>query len=60
MADNVLNINFVPCEQNIETAPLYQYDYGQRITFNGVNLPNLYEVHFSNSKRCFNTMPSGY
>lgn len=50
MADNVLNINFVPCEQNIETAPLYQYDYGQRITFSGVTLPDLYEVHFSNSK----------
>lgn len=50
MDGNVLNVKFVPCEQNIETAPLYQYDYGQRITFNGVNLPDLYEVHFSNSK----------
>lgn len=50
MANNVLNIKFVPCEQNIETAPLYQYDYGQRISFSGVTLPDLYEVHFSNSK----------
>ena len=27
---------------------LYQYDYGQKLVLEGVNLPALYEVHFSN------------
>ena len=27
---------------------LYQYDYGQKLVLEGVNLPTLYEVHFSN------------
>lgn len=30
--------------------PLYQWDYGQRIVFDGVELPETYEVHFSNSE----------
>ena len=29
---------------------LFQYDYGQRIVFGGVDLPTAYEVHFSNQK----------
>ncbi len=30
-------------------GPLFQYDYGQKILFSGVELPFSYEVHFSNS-----------
>lgn len=30
------------------TVPLYQYDYGQILKFEGVELPDAYEVHFSN------------
>lgn len=30
--------------------PLYQYDYGQRLIFTGVELPVSYEVHFSNTE----------
>lgn len=30
---------------------LYQYDYGQRIKFIGFQLPDVYEVHFSNSQK---------
>lgn len=30
------------------TVPLYQYDYGQKLVFTGVELPDAYEVHFSN------------
>ena len=30
---------------------LYQYDYGQRIVFEGFNLPDTYEVHFANTFR---------
>ena len=30
------------------SEPLYQYDYGQKLVLEGVNLPASYEVHFSN------------
>lgn len=29
------------------TAPLYQYDYGQILQFDGFDLPDAFEVHFS-------------
>lgn len=29
---------------------LFQYDYGQRVVFEGVTLPGSYEVHFANSE----------
>ena len=32
----------------VDSKPLYQYDYGQKIRFIGVSLPAAYEVHFSN------------
>lgn len=32
------------------TAPLWQYDYGQILRFRGLDLPEAYEVHFSNSE----------
>lgn len=32
-----------------KTPPLYQYDYGQVLQFTGAELPDVYEVHFSNS-----------
>lgn len=31
-----------------KTQPLYQYDYGQLLQFVGIDLPEAYEVHFSN------------
>lgn len=31
------------------TDKLYQYDYGQKVQFTGVELPAAYEAHFSNS-----------
>lgn len=30
--------------------PLYQFDYGQRLIIDGVDLPQTYEVHFSNAE----------
>lgn len=30
---------------------LYQYDYGQKLLFTGVTLPQTYEVHFSNTEK---------
>ena len=32
----------------IKTAPLYQYDYGQILMIEGIELPQTYQVHFSN------------
>lgn len=32
----------------VYSEPLYQYDYGQKLVLEGVNLPASYEVHFSN------------
>ena len=33
-----------------QTGNLFQYDYGQRLILMGVDLPNAYEVHFSNQE----------
>ena len=33
-----------------KTIPLYQYDYGQKLIIKGVELPEYYEVHFSNQQ----------
>ena len=35
----------------ITIAPMYQYDYGQKIKFIDLTLPAAYEVHFSNRER---------
>lgn len=32
----------------VYSEPLYQYDYGQKLVLEGINLPASYEVHFSN------------
>ena len=45
-----MNITRAHLDKNFvhKTAPLYQYDYGQVLKFEGVSLPDAYEVHFSN------------
>lgn len=50
MTDNILRIAFKG-KKSIESKPLYQYDYGQKIKFIDLQLPNSYEVHFSNRKK---------
>lgn len=37
------------CQGRAKTTPLYQYDYGQKLKFFRVELPEAYEVHFSTS-----------
>lgn len=34
----------------VTTHPLYQYDYGQVLMIEGVELPQVYEVHFANQE----------
>lgn len=41
--------------RNVKTSALYQYDYGQMLRFNNLNLPATYEVHFSNTDNSGNT-----
>ena len=38
-------------EQKITIKPLYQYDYGQVLKFIDIQMPEAYEVHFSNYLR---------
>lgn len=43
----MIEVVFDPCGGS-KTAPLYQYDYGQTMTFEGFDLPSSFEVQFSN------------
>ena len=47
MIDNILRVTFGK-ELKVKSRPLYQYDYGQKLKFLDLNLPEAYEVHFSN------------
>ena len=40
------------------TAPLYQWDYGQILSINGLTLPAAFQVHFSNTPRSGTTTTS--
>lgn len=42
-----MTVTFDPCGAS-KTAPLYQYDYGQTLEFDGFDLPSAFEVQFSN------------
>lgn len=44
---NQVTATFNPCGGS-KTTPLYQYDYGQELVFEGFDLPSTFEVHFSN------------
>ena len=51
MANNVITATY--SSSNITyTKPAYQYDYGMILQFSGINLPQAYEVHFSNTEFC--------
>ena len=50
MVDNVLRVTFGK-ETKIKSKPLYQYDYGQKLKFIDLTLPQAYEVHFSNYEK---------
>lgn len=51
MANNVITAVF--SSSNITyTKPAYQYDYGMILKFSGIELPQAYEVHFSNTEFC--------
>lgn len=43
------------CTSVTVDIPLYQYDYGQILKFEGLDLPDAYEVHFSNTSSASGT-----
>ena len=42
--------------REVTTAPLWQYDYGQILQIEGLDLPQAFEVHFSNSRKSGETI----
>lgn len=42
-----MTVTFNPCGAS-KTTPLFQYDYGQTLDFDGFDLPSAFEVQFSN------------
>lgn len=56
-----VNLNYGCCrsEQYITDQKLYQYDYGQILKLTGIDLPAVYEVHFSNGARGTSTTGIG-
>lgn len=44
---NIIIASFPAGERTATTRGLYQYDYGQILRFEGLELPQAYEVHFS-------------
>ena len=45
--DNIVQAVFT-CGRTTKTRPLYQWDYGIILKFEGIELPPAYTVHFSN------------
>lgn len=46
-ADNIVKASFV-FGRSTKTRGLHQWDYGQVLRFEGLNLPSAYTVHFAN------------
>lgn len=42
----MLIANFTKKDEEIELDELWMYDYGQKLQINGLNLPDIFEVHF--------------
>jgi len=52
---NIVTATFGSGCTSVTTENLYQYDYGQILKFEGIELPDAFEVHFSNSSRAEDT-----
>lgn len=48
---NVIEAKFTSRDKKCVIGPLWQYDYGQILKITGIELPDIYEVHFSNDPR---------
>ena len=52
---NVITASFGGLRE-VTTAPLWQWDYGQILQITGLDLPQAFEVHFSNSRKSGETV----
>lgn len=48
---NVITVTFNSASKIAKTNALWQYDYGQVLKFEGIELPEHYEVHFATNPR---------
>lgn len=46
---NTTTVRFTNSQTAVAMTPLWQYDYGQRLIIEGLDIPTNYEVHFCNS-----------
>ena len=49
MNDNIVQAQFNGRRNSVTTRSIYQWDYGMRIVFSGLDLPTAYTVHFANN-----------
>ena len=49
---NTITATFKPGSKTVTAPALYQWDYGQVLILEGLELPDSYEVHFSNKQEC--------
>ncbi len=45
---NIITATYKPGVTLAVTTPLWQYDYGQILQISGLDLPDIYQVHFCN------------
>lgn len=50
MDNRILTASFGVGESGCVTSPLYQYNYGNELHIVGLELPDAFEVHFSNDQ----------
>ena len=50
MRGNIVHMSLNADDMNWSAEKLYQYDYGQKLVFDGAELPESYEVYFSNNR----------
>ena len=56
---NIVKAVITKGSKQARTSPLWQYDYGQILQIVGLDLPDAYEVHFSNSENGDSTTSIG-
>lgn len=49
MENRIITVKFASGKRTAFAPSLYQYDYGQEMKIEGLDLPNVVEVHFSNT-----------
>lgn len=50
MENRIVTASFTEGEVSCVTLPLFQYNYGQELHIDGLDLPSSFEVHFSNDQ----------